>query len=212
MAAAAFEPDADSRVVPAGAVPEGWLGLDIGPDTRSRFAEQICAAQTVFWNGPMGVFEWPRFAAGTKAVAEAVAECQGCTVVGGGDSVRAIEELGLADRIGWVSTGGGASLELIEGRELPGSRCDTGAPMVVAGNWKMFKGPAEAARVLRRARRATGTSWTPSRPPSARRSSRLRRRRGALDGTPVAVFAQNAHWQDAGAFTGEVSAADGCSS
>jgi phosphoglycerate kinase len=120
VAAAAFEPDADSRVIPAGAVPEGWLGLDIGPDTRSRFAEQIAGAQMVFWNGPMGVFEWPRFAAGTKAVAEAVAECPGWTVVGGGDSVRAIEELGLADRIGWVSTGGGASLELIEGRELPG--------------------------------------------------------------------------------------------
>jgi phosphoglycerate kinase len=120
VAAAAFEPDADSRVEPADAVPTGWLGLDIGPDTRRRYAERIAGARTVFWNGPMGVFEWPRFAEGTKAVAEAVAACSGFTVVGGGDSVRAVEELGLADRIDWISTGGGASLEFLEGRDLPG--------------------------------------------------------------------------------------------
>ena len=120
VAAAAFEPDAESRIVPADAVPEGWLGLDIGPETRHRFAARIAGARTVFWNGPMGVFEWPRFAAGTRAVAEAVAQARGWTVVGGGDSVRAIEELGLADRIDWISTGGGASLEFLEGRELPG--------------------------------------------------------------------------------------------
>ena len=122
VAAAAFEPDAEMRVVAAGAVPVGWLGLDIGPVTREAFAARIAAARTVFWNGPMGVFEWPRFAAGTKAVAVAVATASAHTVVGGGDSVRAIEELGLADRISWVSTGGGASLELLEGRELPGVR------------------------------------------------------------------------------------------
>ncbi len=120
VAAAAFEPDAESRVVAADAVPDGWLGLDIGPETRRAFAERIAGARTVFWNGPMGVFEWPRFADGTRAVAEAVAALDGFTVVGGGDSVRAIEELGLAERIGWISTGGGASLELLEGRELPG--------------------------------------------------------------------------------------------
>jgi phosphoglycerate kinase len=120
VAAAAFDPDAESRIVPADKVPEGWLGLDVGPDTCRRFAERIARAQTVFWNGPVGVFEWPRFAAGTRAVAEAVAACPGHTVVGGGDSVRAIDELGLADRIDWISTGGGAALELVEGRELPG--------------------------------------------------------------------------------------------
>jgi phosphoglycerate kinase len=120
LAAAAFEPDAESAIVPADGVPEGWLGLDIGPETRRRFAERIASARTVFWNGPMGVFEWPRFAGGTRAVAEAVAASTGFTVVGGGDSVRAVEELGLADRIGWISTGGGASLEFLEGRELPG--------------------------------------------------------------------------------------------
>ncbi len=120
VAAAAFDPGAEARVVPFDRVPEGWLGLDIGPETRKAFAERIASARTVFWNGPMGVFEWPRFAEGTRAVAEAVAAASAHTVVGGGDSVRAIDELGLAGKIGWVSTGGGASLELLEGKELPG--------------------------------------------------------------------------------------------
>ena len=120
VAAAAFEEDAELRVTPYDVLPEGWLGLDIGPETRVRFGDVIRGARTVFWNGPMGVFEWPRFAEGTKAVAEAVAGANGFTVVGGGDSVRAIRELGLADRVSWVSTGGGASLELLEGKELPG--------------------------------------------------------------------------------------------
>jgi len=120
VAAAAFAADAESRIVPYDVLPDGWLGLDVGPESRTRFGELIRGARTVFWNGPMGVFEWPRFAEGTKAVAEAVADADGYTVVGGGDSVRAIQELGLAERVSWVSTGGGASLELLEGKELPG--------------------------------------------------------------------------------------------
>ncbi|HXH88533.1 MAG TPA: phosphoglycerate kinase [Gaiellaceae bacterium] len=120
VAAAEFSEEAESRVVPWNEVPDGWLGLDIGPRTAELFAEKIRAAKTVFWNGPMGVFEWERFAAGTKAIAEAVADCEGFTVVGGGDSVRALNELGLDERVSWVSTGGGASLELLEGKELPG--------------------------------------------------------------------------------------------
>ncbi len=120
VAAASFDADAESTVAPYDAVPDGWLGLDIGPDTRARFGELSRGAKTVFWNGPMGVFEWERFAEGTKAVAEAVAAVDGYTVVGGGDSVRAIAELGLDDDVSWVSTGGGASLELLEVKELPG--------------------------------------------------------------------------------------------
>ena len=120
VAAAVFEEDAESVVAPYDDLPDGWLGLDIGPETRERFAERIRTARTLFWNGPMGVFEWPRFAEGTKAVAEAVADADAYSVVGGGDSVRALQELGLAERVSWVSTGGGASLELLEGKDLPG--------------------------------------------------------------------------------------------
>jgi phosphoglycerate kinase len=120
VAASAFEPDAETKVVPYDELPEGWFGLDIGPETRRDFGERIRRAKTVFWNGPMGVFEWPRFAEGTKAVAQAVADVDGFTVVGGADSVRALREVGLADRVSWVSTGGGAALEFLEGKELPG--------------------------------------------------------------------------------------------
>ncbi len=120
VAAAAFEPDAETMVVAADAVPEGWLGLDIGPETRTEFAEEVGRAGTIFWNGPMGVFEWPRFAEGTKAVAEAVAASDAYSVVGGADSIRALTELGLVEKVSWASTGGGAALELLEGKELPG--------------------------------------------------------------------------------------------
>ena len=120
VAAAAFEPDAEAKVVPYDQLPEDWLGLDIGPETRKAFAAEIERAKTIFWNGPMGVFEWPRFAEGTKAVAEAVARSEGYSVVGGADSARALRELSLEDEVSWLSTGGGAALELLAGKELPG--------------------------------------------------------------------------------------------
>ncbi|TML31400.1 MAG: phosphoglycerate kinase [Actinobacteria bacterium] len=120
VAAAEFAEDAETQVVPYSALPDGWLGLDIGPETREAFAAAIARAQTIFWNGPMGVFEWPRFAEGTRAVAQAVAQSDAYSVVGGADSARALRELGLADLVSWLSTGGGAALELLEGKELPG--------------------------------------------------------------------------------------------
>jgi phosphoglycerate kinase len=121
VGAAAFAEDAEAGVFPFDGLPDGWLGLDIGPQSSRRFAARIADARTIFWNGPMGVFEWPPFAAGTKAVAQAIAANeQAFSVVGGADSVRAVNELGLAERVSWVSTGGGASLELLEGKELPG--------------------------------------------------------------------------------------------
>jgi 3-phosphoglycerate kinase len=120
VAASEFAEDAESRVVPYGDLPDGWLGLDIGPETREAFSAAIADAKTVFWNGPMGVFEWPRFAEGTRAVADAVAKSFAFTVVGGADSVRALTEMGLVNEVDWASTGGGASLELLEGKELPG--------------------------------------------------------------------------------------------
>jgi phosphoglycerate kinase len=121
VGAAEFAEDAEHGVYAVEDLPYAWLGLDIGPETRERFAAKLAGAKTIFWNGPMGVFEWPAFADGTKAVAQAVAaNSSAFSVVGGADSVRALNEAGLADKVSWVSTGGGASLELLEGKELPG--------------------------------------------------------------------------------------------
>jgi phosphoglycerate kinase len=111
---------ADAPTQTVKAIPDGWMGVDIGPETAARYAAEIARARTLFWNGPMGVFEMAPFAAGTAAVARAVAASGGTTVVGGGDSLAAINQLGLGDRISHLSTGGGASLEYVQGLELPG--------------------------------------------------------------------------------------------
>lgn len=115
-----IDADAEARVVPASGMPDGWKGLDVGPETAANFADRIAGARTVLWNGPMGVFEVAPFAGGTRTVAEAVVDCAGFTVIGGGDSAAAARQMGLADRIDHVSTGGGASLELLELGDLPG--------------------------------------------------------------------------------------------
>jgi phosphoglycerate kinase len=115
-----FSEDTEVRELDGVDVPDGWMGLDIGRDSAEAYAAVIAGAGTVFWNGPMGAFELEPFAAGTRRVAEAMAECEGTTVVGGGDSAAALAEFGLADRVDHLSTGGGASLELIEGKTLPG--------------------------------------------------------------------------------------------
>jgi phosphoglycerate kinase len=116
----AFDAETAVRESDGVEVPGGWMGLDVGPRTAALFGEKIAAAGTVLWNGPMGAFEMEPFAAGTKAVAEAVAKSPGTTVIGGGDSVAALVQFGLGDEVDWLSTGGGASLELLEGKKLPG--------------------------------------------------------------------------------------------
>ena len=118
-----FSNDANTRIVPIGEIPAGWQGVDIGPETRKLFADTIKNAKTVVWNGPMGVFEFSNFAKGTIAVAEALAEADCISIVGGGDSAAAVTQLGFADKISHISTGGGASLEFLEGKELPGVAC-----------------------------------------------------------------------------------------
>ncbi len=118
-----FAPDADSKVVAAGEIPDGWQGLDIGPETVELYCDAVAGAGTVIWNGPMGVFEFDKFAVGTKAVAEALSKTNAITIIGGGDSAAAVQQLGYADKMTHISTGGGASLEFMEGKELPGVAC-----------------------------------------------------------------------------------------
>ena len=123
VCADAFAPDAKSQVVKAGEIPDGWQGLDIGPETVKLYCDAVKDAGTVIWNGPMGVFEFPAFAKGTEAVAEALSKTGAITIIGGGDSAAAVQQLGYADQMTHISTGGGASLEFMEGKELPGVAC-----------------------------------------------------------------------------------------
>ncbi|KAK1303351.1 hypothetical protein QJS10_CPB11g01641 [Acorus calamus] len=131
-----FAPDANSKVVPASAIPDGWMGLDIGPDSVKTFSDALDKTKTVIWNGPMGVFEFDKFAVGTEAIAKKLAELSGkgtTTIIGGGDSVAAVEKVGVADVMSHISTGGGASLELLEGKELPGvNALDEAVPVAVS--------------------------------------------------------------------------------
>ena len=123
VVANAFAPDAEHKVVKAGEIPDGWQGLDIGPETVELYCGAVRDAGTVIWNGPMGVFEFPAFAKGTEAVAEALSKTSAITIIGGGDSAAAVQQLGYADKMSHISTGGGASLEFMEGKELPGVAC-----------------------------------------------------------------------------------------
>ena len=123
VCADAFAADANSQVVASGEIPDGWEGLDIGPETVKLYCEAVKDAGTVIWNGPMGVFEFPKFAEGTRAIAQALADTSAITIIGGGDSAAAVQQLGYAEKMTHISTGGGASLEFMEGKELPGVAC-----------------------------------------------------------------------------------------
>jgi phosphoglycerate kinase len=128
VVASSFSAGAETKVLPASDTPEGWMGLDIGPRSQETYAREIRSAKTVLWNGPMGVFEMPPFARGTLAIAQALADAEGLTIVGGGDSVAAVTQMGLASKIDHISTGGGASLEFLSGDPLPGVACLDNAP------------------------------------------------------------------------------------
>ena len=115
-----FDPETESKIIDGKSIPNGWQGLDIGPETVSAFGEQIAAAKTVVWNGPLGVYEFEKFAQGTIAVAKQIADSESVSIIGGGDCVAAIQQAGVAERMTHISTGGGASLEFLEGKPLPG--------------------------------------------------------------------------------------------
>ena len=118
-----FKPDTESKVVKYTEIPDGWEGFDIGPETIKMYVEELKSAKTVVWNGPLGLSEFEQFAAGTDTIAEALANSDAITIIGGGDSAAAIERMGLSDKFSHISTGGGASLEFLEGKKLPGIEC-----------------------------------------------------------------------------------------
>lgn len=200
-----FTNDTETKYVPSDAMPDDWKGMDIGSLTVEKFAQEIVKAKTIVWNGPMGVFEFPKFAEGTRAIAKAVAEADAISIVGGGDSAAAVEQLGYADKITHISTGGGASLEFLEGKELPGIAClDDLNPRkkVIAGNWKMHKTPSQTTEFI--------TSLIPlvkdSTPdvviavPFVCIPAALL----AAKGSNIKIAAQNMHWEEDGAYTGEI--------
>jgi triosephosphate isomerase (TIM) len=203
-----FKNDTEHKYVPSDDMPDGWMGMDIGSLTIEKFSKEISKAKTIIWNGPMGVFEFPNFAIGTKEVAKAVAESGAISIVGGGDSAAAIEQLGFADKITHISTGGGASLEYLEGKVLPGIAAlmdKNPRRKIAAGNWKMNKTANEAVEFVEALKpRVEGveTEVVVGVPfvciPGVKK---------AVEGSDIKVAAQNMHWEEKGAFTGEVSGA-----
>ncbi len=201
-----FKPDTEYKYVPSDDMPDGWMGMDIGSQTIEYFSHEIRKAKTIVWNGPMGVFEFENFANGTREIAKAVAESGAISIVGGGDSAAAIEQLGFADRITHISTGGGASLEFLEGKVLPGIAVlmdKNPRKKIAAGNWKMNKTAKEAAEFVTALRpRVEGAeAEVVVGVPFVCLPDVIK----AAAGSNIKVAAQNMHWEEKGAYTGEVS-------
>jgi len=207
IVADSFSNDANRMYVPSDAMPDHWMGMDIGGITVEKFTNVIEPAKTIIWNGPMGVFEMENFANGTKAIAQAVAKANAVTIIGGGDSVAAVEQMGFADKMSHISTGGGASLEFLEGKILPGIACIMDANnrrTVAAGNWKMNKLPSETASFIKDL--AKSTKKAEAEVICCVPYTSLAAAVEAAKGTNVKIGAQNMHFEDSGAYTGEVSA------
>ena len=204
--AAAFAPDAEHVTEKVKNLNQAYMALDIGAETSKAYAEALADAKMIVWNGPMGVFEMDAFCKGTEAVAKAVAKSRATSIVGGGDSVAAIEKLGLAKRITHISTGGGASLEYLEGKVLPGvAALDDLRRKMIAGNWKMHKTVSEAVELAEDI--VMETNGTLNEVVIFPPFTALETVAGAIDGKHVGYGAQDLHWEDKGAFTGAVSGA-----
>lgn len=204
--AAAFAPDAEHVTEKVKNLNQAYMALDIGAETSKTYAEALADAKMIVWNGPMGVFEMDAFCKGTEAVAKAVAKSRATSIVGGGDSVAAIEKLGLAKRITHISTGGGASLEYLEGKVLPGvAALDDLRRKMIAGNWKMHKTVSEAVALAEDI--VMETNGTLNEVVIFPPFTALETVADAIDGKHVGYGAQDLHWEDKGAFTGAVSGA-----
>lgn len=204
--AAAFAPDAEHATEKVKNLNQAYMALDIGAETSKAYAEALADAKMIVWNGPMGVFEMDAFCKGTEAVAKAVAKSRATSIVGGGDSVAAIEKLGLAKRITHISTGGGASLEYLEGKVLPGvAALDDLRRKMIAGNWKMHKTVSEAVELAEDI--VMETNGTLNEVVIFPPFTALETVADAIDGKHVGYGAQDLHWEDKGAFTGAVSGA-----
>lgn len=204
--AAAFAPDAEHVTENVKNLNQAYMALDIGAETSKAYAEALVDAKMIVWNGPMGVFEMDAFCKGTEAVAKAVAKSRATSIVGGGDSVAAIEKLGLAKRITHISTGGGASLEYLEGKVLPGvAALDDLRRKMIAGNWKMHKTVSEAVELAEDI--VMETNGTLNEVVIFPPFTALETVADAIDGKHVGYGAQDLHWEDKGAFTGAVSGA-----
>lgn len=204
--AAAFAPDAEHVTEKVKNLNQAYMALDIGAETSKAYAEVLADAKMIVWNGPMGVFEMDAFCKGTEAVAKAVAKSRATSIVGGGDSVAAIEKLGLAKRITHISTGGGASLEYLEGKVLPGvAALDDLRRKMIAGNWKMHKTVSEAVELAENI--VMETNGTLNEVVIFPPFTALETVADAIDGKHVGYGAQDLHWEDKGAFTGAVSGA-----